>query len=170
MLFIGFIVYLNRPKPEQYFKTIQLSTTNTIYNETDMDYLDTIVDVGIRELKLDNIEVEIRPMDIMIQDKFNTNNTNNTLKAFIVKLSENNYMVYSSRISREEALTMLSHELIHLKQYYDGRLKIQDSSHVLWNNRDIIDLINVEYNDRPWEREAYDNQKDMEVRIRKVLY
>ena len=172
LLLVGLIVYLNRPRPEQYFKTTPLSTNNSIYNETDMDFMDTIVSVGLSELKLNDIEVEIRPMDIMVQDKFNTDNANNTLKAFIVQLSENNYMVYSGRLTREEALTMLSHELIHLKQYYTKKL-ILEKDKVYWDGEEMyqteINEIESFLGKRKPEKDKYGIISNKKIYISKLI-
>ena len=77
-------------------------------------------------------------------------------------------IIYIDNFSRDEYITILSHELIHLKQYYNGELKI-NSTDVIWKG-DIIDLTLYTYENRPWEREAFDNENKIYFEMKKILY
>ena len=74
-------------------------------------------------------------------------------------------------MGRDEAIKVLSHEMIHLKQYYTKKL-ILEKDRVYWNG-DVLyesEINNLRYEDRPWESEAFAGQRGLENKIREVLY
>jgi hypothetical protein len=58
----------------------------------------------------------------------------------------------------------LLHELIHIEQFYQGRLLDAGSMHFKWNGKKtLIDTSNLDaYNNLPWEREAIERSAKLE--------
>lgn len=61
-----------------------------------------------------------------------------------------------TRQNRDQFEDTLLHELVHIEQFYEGRLAGGSPGHFKWYKRDIsfITASIEEYNDLPWEREA----------------
>ena len=113
---------------EQTFNRIDIETTNLIANRTDRNYLDSIVYVGLNEMNLDSIAITIRQISPDVQERFDSDSQ---LKAHIIG-KENQYIIFVDEMSRDEAIKVLSHELIHLKQYYTKKL-ILEKDKVYWD-------------------------------------
>jgi predicted metallopeptidase len=152
---------------EQTFNRIDIQTTNMVANRTDRDYLDSIVYVGLNELNLDSVAITIRQISPDVQARFDSESQ---LKAHIIG-KENQYIIFVDEMSRDEAIKVLSHELIHLKQYYTKKL-ILEKDKVYWDGREIYqtEINETEYERRPWEAEAFAGQRGLENKIREILY
>ena len=152
---------------EQTFNRIDIETTSMVINGTDRNYLDSIVYVGLNELKLDSVSITIREISPEIQKQFDSNSQ---LKAHIIGKGIR-YIIFVDEMGRDEAIKVLSHEMIHLKQYYTKKL-ILEKDRVYWNG-DVLyesEINNLRYEDRPWESEAFAGQRGLENKIREVLY
>jgi predicted metallopeptidase len=152
---------------EQTFSRIDIQTTNMVSNRTDTDYLDSIVYVGLNEMNLDSIAITIRQISPEVQAMFDSESQ---LKAHIIG-KENQYIIFVDEMSRDEAIKVLSHELIHLKQYYTKKL-ILEKDKVYWDGEEIYqrEINETEYQRRPWEAEAFAGQRGLENKIREILY
>ena len=152
---------------EQTFNRIDIQTTNMVSNRTDTDYLDSIVYVGLNEMNLDSIAITIRQISPDVQAMFDSESQ---LKAHIIG-KENQYIIFVDEMSRDEAIKVLSHELIHLKQYYTKKL-ILEKDKVYWDGEEIYqrEINETEYQRRPWEAEAFAGQRGLENKIREILY
>lgn len=74
----------------------------------------------------------------------------------------------STDVSFSYGVSKLCHELVHLKQFEDGRLAYSDKNTVRWRHSDgvlrehrLLHSRNTEdsfkaYQDQPWEKEAYE--------------
>ena len=152
---------------EQTFNRIDIETTNLIANRTDRNYLDSIVYVGLNEMNLDSVAITIRQISPEVQAMFDSNSQ---LKAHIIG-KENQYIIFVDEMSRDEAIKVLSHELIHLKQYYTKKL-ILEKDKVIWDGRVVYqtEINETKYEQRPWEAEAFAGQRGLENKIREILY
>jgi len=152
---------------EQTFNRIDIETTNLIANKTDRNYLDSIVYVGLNEMNLDSIAITIRQISPDVQERFDSDSQ---LKAHIIG-KENQYIIFVDEMSRDEAIKVLSHELIHLKQYYTKKL-ILEKDKVIWDGREVYqsEINDTKYEQRPWEAEAFAGQRGLENKIREILY
>jgi predicted metallopeptidase len=152
---------------EQTFNRIDIQTTNLIANRTDRNYLDSIVYVGLNEMNLDSVAITIRQISPEVQAMFDSNSQ---LKAHIIGKG-NQYIIFVDEMSRDEAIKVLSHELIHLKQYYTKKL-ILEKDKVYWDGKEIYqrEINETKYEQRPWEAEAFNGQRGLENKIREILY
>lgn len=155
--------------PEQYFDKVELSTKNGIKNQTEYNYLDTLVSVGIEQLNISPVFVVIKSLTEQSKNNFLFEN-DKELKAYIIG-NNSQYMLFVDKMYRVDAITVISHELIHLKQYNSGVLKI-DSTKVIWWSDTIKsdELTKWTYGQRPWEIDARKKSILLSDEIRKILY
>lgn len=164
---IAIFLFLNRKTKPDYFKKVDLNEANQILNNTDKPYLDTIVSVGLDQLGIDSVDVLIYPLSETARKNFQRT-SGGDLDAHI---RENNgifYVFLNSELSRSEMITVLSHELIHLKQYHEKRVIYKDDT-IIWMGIKYK-LSQIAYDDRPWENEAFIKQNDLADKIEMVLY
>jgi predicted metallopeptidase len=154
---------LNKETP---FSRIQLSPSNIIFNSTSNSYMDTIVSVGLDELKIKDVVVIIRPITPDILDMLKSKESSLDIKAFIIG-REDTYVIYVVNLSRTTAIEVLSHELIHLQQTETGKL-IKGTTSVKWEGIEYSP--ELPYDERPWEREAFDKQNQLLNDIKTTLY
>jgi len=165
---LGIVIWLTTKKKEQNFKNIVISDNNIMNTIKEKPYLDTIIYAGIKSLDLKGLVITIDPLSDEIKKKFSSESENLELKAFIIG-DENTYIIYvDNNLTRKDYIYTFSHELIHLKQYYTKEF-IMKNNIPYWKGKEII-LNNISYQDRPWEIEAFANQKDLETKMNKFLY
>ena len=134
-----------------------------IRNETDMQYLNEIVKEGLLELGIGNVRVDIRHMNKRTKWIVESR-TEQILDAYI-KGNNSRYVIYIARFPKSKSTEIISHELIHLKQYYEKSLKITYDS-VMYNGKLYRNPRYIDYRDRPWEQEAYLDGKKLKVLIK----
>lgn len=167
-LIIGVIIYfLNRESKTEYFNEVTLPETNTVYNSSDYNFMDTIVSIGLEELSIKDKTVTIRNMPSYVSNNFDNQN-DMRLEASVYGVGDT-YIIYVTNMDRDVAMKILSHELIHLNQYASKRLVILSNGLVKWEGKEIS-VLDYSYNNRPWEIEAFDGQGDLQKRIEKILY
>jgi predicted metallopeptidase len=152
---------------EQTFKQLDIKTTNMVVNRTEDNYLDSVVHVGLNELGMDSIAVSIRPITDEVKQRFDSEGN---LKAHILGRGRQ-YIIFLDDMSRDESIKILSHELIHLRQYFTEKLILHKNG-VIWNGKVIseYEVSELKYDDRPWEIEAFGEQRKLENKIRNILY
>jgi hypothetical protein len=85
-----------------------------------------------------------------------------------VRFYEGNFYVFISELSREESIKVISHEVIHISQYFTRELEYNDGV-VKWRGVDY-DLNTTLYNERPWEEDAFRKESDLYTKVYNVLY
>ena len=165
VLSLIFIVYKIATIKDKPFSKIEITNYHHIYNLTNKPYLDTIVESGLISLKIDTVTVIIKNIELKSTV---INNEDIELKAYIVD-SNGIYYIFIGDYNRSENISILSHELIHLKQYYDKTLFISRTGVYYWLN-ESIDISDIDYNQRPWEIEAFDGESVNSNNMKKILY
>ena len=152
---------------EDEFVEIDLISTNSVRNKTDIEFYDEIVLVGLNELGVDSLFVEIHMITDQAKDNFDIDSE---LRAHILSRG-NQYVIWIDEMSRYEAIQVLSHELIHLVQYYRKDI-IVERDYVMWKNRIYTygDIERMNYRVRPWEVDAFDKDDKLKDRIESILY
>ena len=153
---------------EETFLPLDMTSTNLISNRTDKPYLDTIVQLGLQELGFDNgIAVNIRPISDRVKESFDSNMT---LEAHLMGRNSQ-YMLFIDEMGRDAAIKVISHELVHLRQYQNGDLFL-GRDYVLFKNKKYYDfeIFEMKYEQRPWEAEAYSEQKELYNKLYVKLY
>jgi hypothetical protein len=165
IILIGFLIYLISNQKEQTFKRVTLSHNNIITNKTSKPYLDTLVSEGLDVLGLKGEYVMIKDMNPSLKGSLGPETE---LRAFIIG-ERNQYIIYVDDLNREESLTILSHELIHLQQYSSGRL-IRMEDHFIMFDGDAYNVNEIPYKKRPWEIEAFNKETDLKIKVGELLF
>lgn len=165
ILLIIFIIYKIATYKEKTFNKFPFEKQHYVYNMTQVPYLDTVVHAGLQTLKIDSVIVVIKPLinneGILPGDLIT--------KAYI-RGEGFQYIIFIDKFNRDENITTLSHELIHLKQYYKGEMKLINKGTIpIWKG-DTINIKNYTYENRPWEKEAYENQHKIGTEMKSILY
>ncbi len=148
---------------EKYFLPVELSNSNTITNNILPKYLDTILSVGMDQLGLVGVNLVVSDMTESAQFAL----PNYELKAHIREWNGTFYL-FVGDFKKEDAINIISHELIHVHQYYSEELKYSDGF-VYWKG-DEFDLSSTEYDRRPWEEDAFDREKPLSNAISNILF
>lgn len=151
---------------ENTFNVVPINSNSSVLNKTEYSYMDSIIYIGLNELGIDSVYVVIRQIDPNVQTNFDTSIT---LKAHIIG-NNNQYILWVDKMSRTESITVISHELIHLKQYYTNNLIIEDD-YIVWKNMAYTydDISKIDYLHREWEIEAFKLERGLELKIRNIL-
>lgn len=159
------ISFLKEPKEikikEHYFKKVDIKHENVIVNNTDKQYLDTILATGFKILNIKNTFVIIERLNLNRKFEYGYD-----LNGY-VRNKGKRYFVFIKDTTREVSIKILAHELIHYKQYYDKRLSLIGDT-IIWENKKYSK--NLGYAIRPWEPEAFDKGHVLEEEIKKELY
>ena len=71
-----------------------------------------------------------------------------------------------STVSPYELLSVICHEMIHLRQYYSNQLRLIGTT-FSWKGKTYE---NIDYWSRPWEKEARSEQYQIEKQVKKLYY
>jgi len=155
---------------ERVFEDIDFETTNIVYNRTDKEFYNEVVQVGLRELGMDSVIVSIREITQEAKDNFDIDTE---LRAHILPNGSrgNNYVIWIADMGRFESIVVLSHELIHLKQYQNKELIIEEDG-IVWKRIKFTyqDISHIDYMIRPWERDAFNKDKALRFKMQDILY
>lgn len=165
ILLLIFIIYKIATYKEPMFNKFPFEKNHYVFNTTEVNYLDTIVHSGLQKLEIDSVIVLVKPL----VNKQGLLPGDMDVKAHI-KGENCQYIIYIDKFSREEYIQILSHELIHLKQYYKHEFKLEGNGTIpIWKG-DTINVKNYTYENRPWEKEAYGNSSKLAEEMKKLLY
>lgn len=165
ILVIVLIVVLSKPV---IFNSVKLPENNSIINRSSKPYLDTIVAIGMDELEADSFYISIRDLTAELK---NNPAVNGLDLGAVIFGSGKSYIIYvDTKIDKKSAIDVICHELIHLKQYSSGDLIVLDGSSglVQWKG-EKIEVLNLDYNLRPWEIEAFSEQRKLSEKVKEVL-
>lgn len=165
LLLIGLVIYFLSNQKERTFKRVTLSHNNIITNKTSKSYLDTLVSEGLDVLGLKGEFVMIKDMNPSLRGALGQDNE---LRAYIIG-ERNQYIIYVDDLDREESLTILSHELIHLEQYSSGRLIRMEDTFIMFDGK-VYNVNDISYQNRPWEIEAFKNETDLKIKLEELLF
>lgn len=157
---IVFIIYKSS-QPEKPFNKIDLPTNNVIYNNVFPKYYDTILVVAMDKLNIKNQTINV----LRISD--NSKIEGYDLKAHI-RYYEGVFYIFIDDLDRDQAIKIISHEVIHMEQYLKKDLIYEDGI-VLWKN-EVYDLKLIDYSSRPWEEDAFKRQGELSRNVNNVLY
>jgi hypothetical protein len=147
---------------EKTFNQVELTNYNTIQNGLFPTYYDTIVNVAMEQMKLNGYIVNMGQLSDATKGKFD-----GELKAHI-RYIDPNFFLFTETLNRREAIEVLCHEVIHMQQYSSGDLIYSDGN-VTWKG-ETIELNSKEYENRLWEIDAFDRQKQLSKSVEKILY
>jgi hypothetical protein len=146
------------------FNHILLSKNNTVYNITKKPYLDTIVKTALDIENVKGVTVVIQVLTNLKQESLGRELE---IKASIYGEGSTYILRMNDNVDKREAILVVAHEIIHLRQYYSKKLAISQG-YVFWDGV-IVDHKNINYEERPWEMEAFSKQEGLKNKIEKIL-
>jgi uncharacterized protein YjaZ len=160
------ILFLSIPREEKPFNQVDLSIkTNTVLNSTGISYYDTILHVGLSEAGLENLILSVYPLSENAIQNFREQGGD---LAAHVREQDGYYYLFISPTSKSESITIIAHEIIHVLQYESDRLKFSDGL-VTWEGETYL-LNELKYDFRPWEAEAFNQERKLANQISSILY
>lgn len=132
---------------------------NIVNNTTPYSYYDDIIHVGLNKLGIKETVVIVQEVSSFPNSNFGELE----LKA-VIRNSGNQYLILVNNLGRLEAIKVLSHELIHLKQYQSGRL-VEEIDIITFEGKKYYKNQLPNYYARPWEKEAFMQQMDLREEI-----
>lgn len=149
-LMIFLTSYFSFSEAQHYYKQVNLSNNNLIANYTKMKFLDTVVSVA-----LDHQGIKDRIVVIENLSDETKKNFSGELKATVVYHNSAFYLFIDEH-THEDAIPTISHEVIHMQQYLNSDLVVENEN-IYWKEENWT-LDNIPYELRPWEAEAFDKQ------------
>ena len=162
--FIILLFTMKAPDSEaEYFNQVELSDNNFIPNPNGIAFYDTIISVGLDNAGISGVNVVVSELSNSAKEQF----TSGELKAH-VRYFNGTFYLFLDKYGRKEAMDVISHEIIHMVQYTTGQL-IYENGVLYWEGL-IYDLENLDYENRPWERDAFSRESDLSLKVYNTLY
>lgn len=165
VLFLVFVlVYFLVFRKEKEYKHYEFPSEINVVSNVDIEYADSTSMILLNKIfDIDSINLHINYMynDLVVNEI--------NIRAYTEKYNDN-YMVFINKnVNKSQFKRIMSHEVIHIKQMYSGDLvKIDDEKYV-WKG-DTLKYKNVDYYDREYEKEAYDEQNEVLSKLNNLLY
>jgi hypothetical protein len=160
---ISFLLINTSVREEDYFNQVELSDNNFITNTEVNAFYDTIISVGLDEAGISGVNVVVSELSNGAKEKFDYGE----LKAH-VRYFNGTYYLFLDKYGRRESIEIISHEIIHISQYNTGQLSYENGE-LYWDG-EFYDLENLDYDNRPWERDAFIRETDLGIRVYSKLY
>ena len=165
---IAILYFLNNQQKDRYFTTTPIDyDINFVMNETEMTFLDTIAYLGMKQLGMESNLIKFIPLSDNAKEEFKIQ-TDSDLRAHLIYQDKISY-IYIDKMTKDESILVMSHEFLHIKQYDSQRLKLIKAGKVVWLG-DTIDVVTIDYNSRPWEIEAFKEERSFRDSLLKILY
>lgn len=164
IIILSLIIYFIFTYKEPKLKQIEVEQKNNIINFTNDKYYDTILHVGLNILNIENVDVVVNRIHEKAKEDFLAQG--GILGAHLKELNEN-YYLYIDALNKNETITVLSHELIHLEQYHSDKL-IYKNDTLIWFGKKF-GRTELPYESRPWEIDAYKRERELASKIRELL-
>lgn len=169
-LVVAIIFYFLTTNNEKYFNIVELPSKDevgSIINQTDYPYIDTIIALGLRELNIKPRIVVVRNMNI---NNLPPENEGLLTMAYIIGM-KGGYLIFVRKLEREDYISVLSHELIHLEQYQRRDLEINlIEKYITWKGKRYYRGELPPYTLREWEIEADKRGGKLEIKLKSIFY
>ena len=170
ILLVVFSMIKQSKKENRPYKKQDFPETVEITNNTDYTRLDTLVMVMTNKFfKLDTFSLIINYIPKSVNDGKGKDEF--VLQCLVqqIPFGVNKFLMLIERdLPSYKAKTALEHEMQHVFQMVSGRLIIYGKIGI-WEG-DTIDMREVNYMDRPWEKEAYKLEGEVLKQIEQYLY
>lgn len=163
LVVIGLLILLVKNQQETHFKPVELSLNNTVINNGVPKYMDTVISISLDVANIKGINLVLDKLSDDAKNQF----SGGDLKAHM-RYAYNYFYLFTDNHDRNESIEVFSHEVIHVQQYNSNDL-IYDGVRVFWKGQEY-NLSDIEYNDRPWEKEAFEKQGEISKQVKNLLY
>lgn len=139
-----------------------LNTNNKVLNFTNHK-IEENISKALFYLGIEGLTISIHniPNELLFVEN------NLIVNGFVIKDEDNecNYYLFLSPLllNKGDIIQVLSHEMIHINQYYTKSL-ISNNLEVCWKGNSI-DINKLNYLERPWEVEAFERQTKLSNKI-----
>jgi predicted metallopeptidase len=149
------------PKLNTDYNHIEVPETYLIRNNTTLDYIDKVASVGLQAMGMDTVFLQIYPMkdETLVKSKEKSDVVGRIIAG---PIGTNQYILQiDENMSVRDIIKTTAHEIIHIEQYQSGKLKIDRDADgtitglVEWNGWSNYDVFKLNYEDYPWEKDAY---------------
>lgn len=151
---------------KEYSLPIEIYKSNVITDYINNKYITDIIYIGLNELKLDSININLLYLPQRLSFTY-INGKAMLINGMIIENFENNYTIFinENSVNSNIITTILSHELIHLKQKSDKRLFVNYGNGIVIFDGNTYFATMWDYNKRPWEIEAFNEQNKLNYKI-----
>jgi len=161
LIALFFLIVTKTRAEDKPYNQIELSANNNIHNEAFPSYYDTALSVAMDEMGLVGYNVVVEALSNEARSQFD-----GELKAH-VRYYNGAFYLFTEMFNRNQIIDILSHEVIHMQQYASGDLIYNND--VIWKG-ETIPLNSKEYEERPWEADAFSRQSGLISLVEKKLY
>jgi hypothetical protein len=164
---VSYSIYLSIRFEKVPFNTIDLSNSkNKVTNFSSIPYLDTLSHVMMDELGMIGVEIALHDVTDMVRNNIFKGEVVN---GFVVIRFDGVIQVFIYPFhTRYKTFEVLAHEMIHVTQLVEGRLKVVDNTTAIWKGN-IVMINDIEYRKREWEIEAYNKQSQLANGVKRIL-
>lgn len=142
------------------------SVTWAAKNKVKLDMI-TVTKIILTEiLKVPDVNLVVITNDKVIS-KFDSNDLEFQAMLQAEPEKHNYRLTYHSKTGAADMLSILCHEMVHLKQYDKGELKLVKGG-ATWKGQ-FYDK-DTPYFDRPWEKEANSEMGKIEKKVKELYY
>lgn len=171
ILLITAIVYFYPTKKDTYFNKISLSNNNAVTNRSSYPYLDTVLSVGLDIKHIKNVYVIIKDLTPDVVEQLVVDGSVDVFGTIINR--GNQYVIFiKPDLTKEKTIAVISHEIIHIQQYYNDEIKIDnENKRVFWKGEEynLFQLMILPYKERPWEAQAFELEPSLSGAINATL-
>jgi hypothetical protein len=150
---------LLRDKP---FNQTTLSENNQVYTSGFPKWYDTIVHIGMERVGLQGYHVFINSIP--------QNFINDTDYKATLYYNDGNFYIFTVHMDRSEAIDVLGHEIMHMVQYDSQKLVWKENVKIVEWHGGEYSINSIEYELRPWEREAFAKGSKFSHKLKEILW
>lgn len=133
----------------------------------DYELITQVVDLAKIELGIpDSIKIELRPLRKSLRLQAIAHGA--VLKAHVDKIDTSTYLISVDELRDWELIEVVSHEMIHIKQYVSGDLE-RDGQRITYKGKRYGDVVTIPYNKRKWEIDAHYEGKVLGYNIKLAI-
>lgn len=162
LILASVIIYNLQSSKEVSFQSVELKEENSVINGVLPTFYDTILSVGLDLAGIKGVTVTIEELPDEAKKSFN-----GELNAH-VRYLDGSFYLFIDPLNKKKAITVISHEIIHMKQYLDGTFQY-DNGKITWNGEAYL-LEDINYDNRPWESQAFQMEGQLASQISEVVY
>jgi len=169
IVLVGFIIFINvrqKKLDARPFNVYEYPETIKIINGTEFSKADTIIlSLAHQVFKFDSVQILL----YYIPDHLNSGEMEFYGIVQQTPFDKNKFLILVNRkLDLTDLFTTLSHEFVHIDQYKRGDLEII-GKYAVWQG-DTLDMTQVKYETRPFEKEAFGNQRVIAKEVKEFLY
>jgi len=161
------LVVIQKRRDARPFNTYDFPQTLVVSNSTNYDRADTLcLYLAHQILGLDTMELMI----VYIPEHINSGEMEFYGMIQQIPFGKNQFLILlnKDRVSLTRLKEILSHEFVHMDQYISGDLKLYPGF-AIYKGEDVY-FGETEYEDRPFEKEAFALQGKFVKKLNKFLY